>query len=180
MDEVITSDDLAILAPFWTTKPETASRVRQDLETIFDWIIFQGWRVDTPAGKGILRVLPRVSRLKVHHSALLYAEVPEALGQMRESTADLVTKLLFEFLVLTAARSREVRLAGWLWVNLETATWTVPPDWIKARREHRVPLSRRCLKILAEARKQQAWGNGLIFPSGKDAKPLSEMVYTTM
>ena len=47
VDEVITSDDLAILAPFWTTKPETASRVRQDLETIFDWIIFQGWRVDT-------------------------------------------------------------------------------------------------------------------------------------
>ena len=61
VDETTTGDVLAVIIPIWTTKPETASRVRQRLETIFDWVIFQGWRVDYPAGKGILRVLPRVS-----------------------------------------------------------------------------------------------------------------------
>ena len=72
VDEVTTGDVLAILTPIWTAKPETASRVGQRLETVFDWVIFQGWRIDNPAGKGILRVLPRVSRLKGHHTALPY------------------------------------------------------------------------------------------------------------
>ena len=180
VDKITTGDVLAILTPIWTTKAETASRVRQRLETIFDWVIFQGWRIDNPAGKGILRVLPKVSKLKGHHTALPYTDVPEAVRRIKESTADPVTKLSFEFLVLTAARSSEVRLAGWLEVNLDTATWTVPPERMKARREHRVPLSARCLEILSEAKVLGGPGNGLIFPSGKDAKPLSDMVYTTM
>ena len=180
VDEITTADVLAILTPIWTTKPETASRVRQRLETIFDWVVFQGWRMDNPAGKGILRVLPRVSRLKGHHTALPYTEVPDALRRVRESTADEVTKLSFEFLVLTAARSSEVRLAQWLEIDLETGTWTVPPERMKARREHRVPLSHRCLEILSQAKGTDDNGSGLIFPSGKDGRPLSDMVYTTM
>ncbi len=180
MDEVTTGDVLAVLTSIWTTKPETASRVRQRLETIFDWVIVQGWRMDNPAGKGILRVLPRVSKLKGHHTSLPYTEVPEAVQRIRESTADPVTRLSFEFLVLTAARSSEVRLAEWPDVNLETATWTVPPERMKARREHRVPLSTRCLEILSAAREQDGQGNGLIFPSEKEGRPLSDMVYTAM
>ena len=180
VDEITTGDVLAILTPIWTTKPETASRVRQRLEAIFDWVIFQGWRVDNPAGKGILRVLPRVSRLKGHHTALPYTEVPDALQRIRESTADVVTKLSFEFLVLTAARSSEVRLAQWPEADLETRTWTVPPERMKARREHRIPLSVRCREILSQAKELDGCGSALIFPSGKDGRPLSDMVYTTM
>ena len=91
VDEVTTGDVLAILT-HWTSKPETASRVRQRLETVLDWSVAQGWRGDNPAAKAILRVLPRISRLKGHHTALPYGDVPDALGQVRESTADPVTR----------------------------------------------------------------------------------------
>ena len=70
MDEVTTGDVLAILTPIWTTKADTASRVRQHLEAVFDWTVAQGWRTYNPAGKGVLRALPRVSRLKDNHTAL--------------------------------------------------------------------------------------------------------------
>lgn len=180
MDEITTGDVLAVLTPIWTTKPETASRVRQRLEAIFDWVIFQGWRTDNPAVKGILWVLPRVSRLKGHHTALPYTEVPEALRRIRESTVKVVTKLSFEFLVLTAAPPSEVRLAQWPEVDVGTATWTVPPERMKARREHRVPLFVRSLEILSQSEDLGGQGSGLILPSGKEGRPLSDMVYSTM
>ena len=180
VDEVTTGDVLAILTPIWTTKPETASRVRQRLETVFDWTIAQEWRADNPAGKGILRALPRISRLKGHHTALPYSEVPGALRLVRESTADLVTRLSFEFLVLTAARSGEVRLAAWTEIDLESATWTVPAERMKARREHRVPLSARCLEILSQAEGLDTQESGLVFPAARGGKALSDMAYTVL
>ena len=180
VDEVTTGDVLAVLTPIWTTKPETASRVRQRLEAVFDWTVAQGWRTYNPAGKGVLRALPRVSRLKDNHTALPYLEVPEALQRVRESTSDLVTRLSFEFLVLTAARSGEVRLAAWEEMDLEKATWTVPGERMKARRKHRVPLSRRCLEILSQAEELDSGKAGLVFLGGKGGKPLSDMVYTVM
>ncbi len=180
VDEVTTGDVLAVLTPIWTTKPETASRVRQRLETVFDWTVAQGWRPDNPAGKAVIRVLPRTSRLKSHHTALPYGEVAVALEQVRESTADPVTKLSFEFLVLTAARSSEVRLATWPEVDLESATWTVPAERMKARREHRVPLSSRCLDILSQAKELDTQEGSLVFPAARGGKALSDMAYTVM
>ncbi len=140
----------------------------------------QGWRQDNPAGKAITRVLPRTSRLKSHYAALPYGEVPEALKRVRESTADLVTRLSFEFLVLTAARSSEVRLATWPEIDLESATWTVPAERMKARREHRVPLSGRCMEILSQAKELDDQDGGLVFPAGRSGKALSDMAYTVL
>lgn len=111
VDEITTGDVLAILTPIWTTKPETASRVRQRLEAVFDWVIAQGWRPENPAGKAVTRALPRVSRVKRHHAALPVPDVPAALKTVRESEADTATRLAFEILALTAARSGEARLA---------------------------------------------------------------------
>ena len=146
------------------------------METVFDWAIATGWRLDNPAGKAVLKVLPGTSKLKSHHRSLPYGEVPEALRLVRESAADPVTRLSFEFLVLTAARSGEVRKATWSEIDLESATWTVPANRMKARREHRVPLSGRCLEILAEARDLNGRDQDLIFP-GWSGKPLSDMTY---
>ena len=70
---------------------------------------------------------------------------------MRDSGAGIATKLAIEFLILTAARSGEVRLAEWGEIDLDTATWTVPPERMKTKRAHRVPLSDRALAILTEA-----------------------------
>ena len=91
------------------------------------------------------------------------------MGQVRESTADPLTRLSFEFLVLTAARSGEVRMSTWSEIDLESSTWTVPAKRMKARRDHRVPLCRRCLEILAEVRESEPTGQCSHFP-GKDRR----------
>ena len=180
VDQVTTADVLAILTPIWTVKSETASRVHQRLETIFDWVIAQGWRLYNPAGKPVIRALPRVSRLKSHHKALPPAEVPAALKAVRESNSNLSTKLAFEFLVLTAARSNEVRQATWLEMDLENAVWAVPAMHMKARREHWVPLSRRALEILDQARDLAREDEGLVFPADRSGKAMSDMAFTVL
>ena len=179
VDGITTADVMAVLTPIWTAKPETARRVRQRIETILDYSIAEGWRLDNPAGKAVARVLPKVRQLQQHHPALPYTKVPAALQQVRESTADTVTKLAFEFMVLTAARAGEVRGAEWSEIDLETATWTVPAASMKARREHRVPLSNGALAILKEA-KGLSDGKGLIFPNKRSGKPISNMGLTRM
>ena len=151
VDAVTPADAMEVLSPVWTAKPETASRVRQRMETVMDWAVAQGYRLDNPAGRSLLKVLPKTQRLKEHHQALPYAEVPAAVEKVRESTAGRPTKLAFEFLVLTAARSGEVRGARWAEIDWGSATWEVPAARMKARRLHRVPLSSRALEILREA-----------------------------
>ena len=74
VDQVTSGDVLAILTPIWTDKHETASRVRQRMEIVFAWAVATGWRLDNPAGKAVLRALPRTSKLKGHHRSLPYAD----------------------------------------------------------------------------------------------------------
>ena len=180
VDEITSADVMAVLAPIWIEKTETATRVRQRMETVFDWVIVQGWRLDNPAGKAVIRALPRVSRLKRHHASLPPADVPAALRGIRESTADPPTRLAFEFLVLTAARSNEVRRATWLEMDLENDIWTVPAAHMKARREHCVPLSRRALEILDQARELAREDEGLVFPANRSGKAMSDMTFTVL
>ena len=93
-----------------------------------------------------------------------HGDVEAAIAAIRASRAWPATKLAFEFLVLTAARSGEVRHAKWEEIDVEAATWTVPGERMKAGREHRVPLSARALGVLSEARKRSR-DPGLVFPS---------------
>ena len=151
VDAITAADVLEALTPIWTSKPETASRVRQRMETVMDWAVAQGYRLDNPAGRSLLKVLPKTQRLKEHHRALPYAQVPGAVERVRKSTADAPTKLAFEFLVLTAGRSGEVRAAEWGEIDWEADTWEIPAVRMKARRPHRVPLSGRAIEILREA-----------------------------
>ena len=163
VDAVTTADAMAVLTPIWTTLAETSTRVRQRMETIFDYAIAQGWRSDNPAG-ALAKALPRRPRVKQHHPALPYDAVPEAVGRIQASTSDAVTKLGFEFLILTAARAGEVRGATWDEIDLEARTWTIPASRMKARKEHRVPLADRAIAILREAKALDV-GNGLAFPN---------------
>jgi integrase len=177
VNEINSADVLTVLTPIWTEKRETASRVRQRIETVFDWVVAQGWRSDNPAGKAVLRALPRHSRVKNHYEALNYSKVPEAVARVRECNADLVTRLSFEFLVVTATRSGEVRLASWSEIDEESRTWTIPAERMKARREHRVPLSSRARGILLEVKELEGQEGGLIFPGGRQGRPLSNMTH---
>lgn len=180
VDTISTADVLACLMPIWNTKAETASRVQQRVKTVMDFAVAQGWIASNPANGALNAALPKRPRLKAHHPALPYAGVPAAITAVRESTADATTKLAFEFLVLTGARSSEVRGLTWAEIDLDALTWVVPAARMKARREHRVPLSDRAVAVLLEARELND-GNGLVFP-GKRSKDgmLSDMAFTML
>ena len=169
VDAITTADVRNVLLPIWTAKRETASRVRQRISAVMKTAIAEGHRQDDPAGEAILQVLPKTRNAPRHHRAIHYSLAGEAVRKVRDSNAWTATKLAFEFLVLTAARSGEVRMATWAEVDLEAATWTVPAERMKGGREHRVPLSARCVALLREA---QAIQNNraklpgcLLFPS---------------
>ena len=179
VDSITAADALAVLEPIWTAKPETASRVRQRMETVLDWAVSHGYRLDNPAGRSLLKVLPTAKKLKKHHTSLPYERVPEALRLVRDSRANERTKLAFEFLVLTAARSGEVRRAEWDEVDWSRHIWEIPAARMKARRPHRVPLSARTVEVL-----QAAWElsgpEGLVFPAGADNRVASDMTFTAL
>ena len=164
VDKITTADVMACLVPIWHTRPETARRVRQRIGAVMRWAIAQGFRADNPAGDAIAAALPSNSGRRQHHRALPYADVAASVATIRASAAYPTTVLAFEFLVLTACRSGEVRGARWDEVDLASATWTIPSSRMKSVREHRVPLSARAVEVLTEASRFRDQ-SGLVFPS---------------
>ena len=164
VDEIDTADVMAVLLPIWSTKRVTAKRVRQRIGAVMKWSVAQGYRQDNPAGDAIGAALPKNTVPQLHQRALPHAEVGAALDLVRRSNAYRGTKLAFEFLVLTACRSGEVRGARWEEIDTPGAVWTVPAKRMKSAREHRVPLSPRALAVLDETHKL-ANGHRLVFPS---------------
>ena len=138
-----------------------------------------GYRLYNPAGKGLLSALPTVRPEEEHHPALPYEQVGWAIAQVRDSTANLLTKLGFEFLVLTVARSGEVRNANRGEILWERCTWEIPAIEMKARKVHRVPLSDRAMEILNEA-----WDisgpDGLLFSARPSGKAMSDMMFVEL
>ena len=167
VDAVTGKDVMAILLPIWTTKTETAGRVRRRIGAVMKWAVAQGYRTDNPAGDAISAALPNNTTQITHRQALPYSQVGAAVEKVRHSGAYRGAVLSFEFLVLTAARSAEVRGATWDEIDLEAAVWTVPAKRTKAGREHRVPLSGRALAVLREARRELPQAGNLVFPSQK-------------
>ena len=144
--EVTPGHVMSVLQPIWSDKRETARRVKQRISAICRWAVAQGHRSDDPAGIVIDAALPR-GEVKVQHlPALPYGEVAQCLATVKASRgASASSKLALEFLILTAARSGEVRKATWDEIELGGAVWTLPAERMKANREHRVPpLVARC------------------------------------
>ena len=164
VDAITTADVMAVLLPVWTSKRETARRVRPRIGAVCKWAVAQGYREDNPAGEAISAALPKNAVRPQHQRALPHAQVGAALVAVRGSGAYLGTVLAFEFLVLTASRSGEVRNARWDEIERAGAVWTIPDARMKAGREHRVPLSPRALEVLVDAA-QLFGGDGLVFPS---------------
>ena len=171
VSKIHSGDVMDVLRPIWNTKRETARRVRQRIAAVMKWAIAQGHRPDNPAGEQVLQALPKNGFKRKHQPALPHGRVEGALKTIRATEAWPSTKLAFEFLVLTATRSGEVRLASWEEIDLEKAVWTIPGERMKANREHRVPLSGRALEVLREAGEFSS-GHKLVFPSPR-GKPLS-------
>ena len=164
VDQITTQDVMSILLPIWNEKRETASKVRQRIGAVMRWAVAQGYRSDNPAGDAIGAALPKSSGLKRHHRSVPHGQVGDTIAVIRASNAHVSTRLAFEYLVLTASRSQEVRLAEWDEVDLEVELWEIPASRMKAGRPHKVPLSERAVEIMHEA-KEIFGGEGLIFPS---------------
>ncbi len=176
VDQIDTPAVLRALAPIWLTKPETARRVRQRIGTVLDWAKAAGHRTGDNPVEGVLRGLPRQTDRDQHHAALPYPEVPAFVTRLRSGEAAEGSRLAFELLILTAARTGEVLGATWDEIDIAKALWTIPARRMKAGREHRVPLSPRCLEILARAR-ELAGAGPYVFPSRSLKRPLSNMVF---
>ena len=177
VDQIGREDVLAVLTPIWTTKPETARRVRRTIKATLRWCQAHGFVEHNAAGEAIAGALPAV---KQHFRALPYAEVPEALQVVEGSRASPAVRLCLRFLILTAARSGEARGATWTEIDTEAREWRIPPDRMKGGVEHRQPLSDAAMAVLEQAR-ALADGSGLVFPSPtRRGKPLSDMALTKL
>ena len=173
VSDVTAADVLGVLTPIWTEKHETARRVRQRIGTVLKWAVAKGWRQDNPAD-AITTALPKVPKVKAHRVALPYSEVADFLTVLRGCGALPQTRWAIEFLILTAARSLEVRDATWDEIDLDAATWTIPAARMKMKRPHRVPLSPSAVAVLKEAH-DLFGGTGRLFPGMKKGRPLSDV-----
>lgn len=164
-----------VLEPIWTTKTETATRVRQRIESVLSWATASGYRSgENPARwKGGLEfVLPKPSKVRKveHHAALPWQDVPAFMAELRKREG--MSARALEFLILTAARSGEVRLATWDEIDLEAKLWTIPGERMKAGKVHRVPLSEPAVKLLKGLPRFE--GSPYVFPAVRGG-PLSDM-----
>jgi integrase len=175
VDTIATDDVLAVLKPIWSTKPETASRVRGRIEKVLDAAKAKGFREgENPARwRGHLdHLLPRPSKLaRGHHPAMAYEKVAAFIDELRKREAS--SALALELCILTAARSGEILGMHWSEINLDEKVWTVPASRMKAGREHRVPLSQRAINILRRLEKLKV--GEFVFPGQARNKPLSNM-----
>ena len=151
VSEVTSADVLAILSPIWHTKPVIAKAVRQRLHAVLEWAIAMNLRSDNPADR-VRPVLGPQRNIVEHMRALPHREVAAAVATVRASREKPADKLAFEFLVLTAARSGEVRFATWDEMDTTVHVWTLSAARMKMKRDHRVPLCGRAIEILREAR----------------------------
>lgn len=178
--DIDTAQVARILEPIWLTKNETASRLRGRIESILDWATVRGYRKgENPARwRGHLdHILAKPGKVQKveHHAALPYVEVGAFMQQLRKQ--EVMGARALEFAILTAARSGEVRGATWNEIDLDQAIWIIPGERMKAKKEHRVPLSEdgvallRGLPRLADAE--------YLFPNTK-GNLLSDMTLTAV
>jgi integrase len=169
---------MKVLEPIWQTKTETASRIRGRIESILDWAaVREHRRGDNPARwRGHLdKLLPKrtnVQKVK-HHAAIPYDQITSFMKVLRRQ--DSVGARGLEFQILTASRSGEVMGARWEEIDFKKKLWTVPGERMKAKREHRVPLSDDAVAILQGMEKIRT--SEFVFPGLKKNKPLSNMAF---
>ena len=178
VDRIGREDVLTVLTPIWTEKPETARRVRRHIRATLKWCQAHGHVQFNAAGEAIDGALPKMPAVKSHFRALPYADVPSALETIRASRASLTAKLALRFLILTAARTSEIRGARWDEIDVEARVWRIPGERMKAGTEHRVPLSAAARAALQQARALDD-GSGLVFPSPvRPGRRMSNMTLT--
>jgi integrase len=168
---------MQVLEPIWATKTVTASRVRGRIEKILDWAKVRGYRDgENPARwRGHLdKLLPapgKVASVK-HLAAMPYEQIPAFMLKLRG--VDSVAARALEFAILTAARTAEVLGAKRSEIDRKAKMWTIPAVRMKARKEHRVPLSDAALSIV-----DNSCGE-FLFPGARTGKRLAHHTLRAM
>jgi integrase len=173
VDQVDTGNVRDALAEIWLTKPETARRVRQRIGTVLDYAHGKGWREHPFGMAAVNRALPRQPRKTGRFEAMPYARVFEFLTTVRARCS--MGRLALEALILTAARSGEIRGARWDEIDLDAATWTVPADRMKVGKAHVVPLSPAAGAVFKRAAALRIEASDLVFHGSKRGQLLSDM-----
>lgn len=177
--DVTTEHVMAALAPIWRSKTETATRLRGRIESVLDYAKVLGWRTgENPAlWRGhIAKLLPNPSRVRavVNHAALPWRDMGAFMMDLR-TRGGLPARAL-ELTILTAARSGEVLGARWNEFDLSAAVWKIPASRMKARREHRVPLSEPALAVLNKLHPMRdPLAGDWVIPGAREGRPLSNM-----
>lgn len=171
---------LQVLQPIWTTKTETATRLRGRIENVLDWATARGFRKgENPARwRGHLDQLlakPEKIAKVVHHPAVPADDAPVFYAALRQREGTAARAL--ELVLLTATRSGEVRGATWAEIDMEKALWTVPAGRMKAKVEHRVPLCEQALALLQSMPRID--GTEFVFAAPRGGK-LSDMALTAV
>lgn len=171
VDEIEASDVKKVLDPIWSTKTETATRVRQRMATVFDYALANHKRTkpNPAAWKGCLQpLLPSPEKLKkkmgkanIHHPALPINEVQRFYFELRNRSGDGARAL--EFAILTAARTGEVIGANWDEIDMKRKVWRLTAERMKADKPHTVPLSDGAISLLESMPKK----TGPIFQTPK-------------
>lgn len=174
VDTITIEDVLSVLMPLWTTKPETASRLRGRIEKVLGWATAMKFRAgDNPAAwaGALSHLLPAISKVQTieHHRALRYAELPKLMAELRKN--DSISSKALQFTILTASRTGETTGAVWEEFDLKAKLWIIPPARMKANREHRVPLSDQVIAIL----NSRPHDNRFVFPGARGKTGLSNM-----
>jgi integrase len=167
-----------ILMPIWELKPETASRLRGRIEAVLDYGTVHGWRKGENPAKwsGYLdQILPAKAKVRavVHHAAVAWTDMPGVMSKLATGTG--MSALCLRFIILTAARSGEARGARWNEIDLDNKTWIIPAERMKAKAEHRVPLSDAAIAILTAVTPRRGKPDSLVFPGGRATSILSDV-----
>lgn len=174
IDKVTSGDVRDLLVPIWQSKPETAKRVLQRIGKVLDWGYAKGYCGGEAPIRSIRAGLNRQTKKPGHFASLPHEQVAALMVKL--ATSDTAGRLALRFLILTAARSGEVR--GATWDEIGDGVWTVPAERMKAKKEHVVPLSAAAVAVLDTARKLQKGKKGEpVFPGMRD-QPLSDMTLT--
>lgn len=166
IDDIQVADVGGVLKSIRYVLPETANRLEGRIRQCFAWAIAFGYRRDNPADRDVLKIaVPRSKARSEHFRAVAWEDVPGVYAQLVMADGSESLRLCMQFLVLTMARSGEVRGATWEEIDLDGRVWEIPASRMKMGRDHRVPLSDQAVAVLKDAWQLAGRrGASLVFP----------------
>jgi len=176
IDTIQSGDVLSVLQPIWFEIPETARRVKQRIRQVMAWAKGANFYTGENPVTAAEGSLPRhVTGQVQHYAAMPYDALPGFMVDLAKR--DGIAAMALRFLILTSARSGEIRGARWSEIDLENGIWTVPGARMKAKKDHRVPLTTEALAALEITR---GLDPDLVFPGQRRGKPMSDMTLTAV